>query len=62
MAEVCALLRATLMLLIYWASFVTAAGDDAVGVKWMDISSDMRLFASHNYLIKQVVEGLKAHW
>lgn len=42
--------------------FQLHAGDDAVGVQWMDISNHMKLYASHNYLIRDVVDRLKADW
>jgi len=38
------------------------AGDDAVGVHWMDISSSLKLYASHKDFIKKTVDHLKAHW
>jgi len=38
------------------------AGDDAVGVQWMDISSKIKLYASHTDMIKAVVDRLNAHW
>ena len=37
-------------------------GDDAVGVQWMDITSEIRLFASHIDMIKEVVDVHNARW
>ena len=37
-------------------------GDDAVGVKWIDIGSDIELYASHKDFIKQTAELRGAHW
>ncbi|CAB0004633.1 unnamed protein product [Nesidiocoris tenuis] len=38
------------------------AGDDAVGVKWLDVSSELQLYASHSSMLKKVAELLNAHW
>ena len=40
------------------------AGDDAQHVKWVDINSNLQLYASHKDFIKKVVESFKgeAHW
>ncbi|KAK7601392.1 hypothetical protein V9T40_008833 [Parthenolecanium corni] len=38
------------------------AGDDAVGVRWMDIDESLNLYASHTSFIKTVVDKMKAHW
>lgn len=38
------------------------AGDDAVGVKWMDIDRNVKLYASHADMIRAVAEQHKAHW
>lgn len=38
------------------------AGDDAVGVKWQDMSKDLKLYASHIQFLEQVATCLKAHW
>ncbi|XP_073993732.1 ADP-ribose pyrophosphatase, mitochondrial [Rhodnius prolixus] len=38
------------------------SGDDAVDVMWIDISSNLDLYASHTYLIKLVVTNHNAHW
>lgn len=32
------------------------AGDDAVGVRWLDITPDLHLYASHNDIVKEVVK------
>lgn len=40
-----------------------SAGDDAKRVKWMDIDgTNLKLYASHKYLIFQVANRLDAHW
>jgi ADP-ribose pyrophosphatase len=38
------------------------AGDDAVKVEWKDISSDLKLYASHSDLVKKAAEIHCAHW
>ncbi|XP_066991481.2 ADP-ribose pyrophosphatase, mitochondrial [Anabrus simplex] len=38
------------------------AGDDAVNVRWMDISKDLPLYASHSDMILKVAEKHNAHW
>lgn len=38
------------------------AGDDAAKVKWMDVDGSVKLYASHSYMIKNVVELLNAHF
>uniref|UniRef100_A0A0V0GA23 Putative transient receptor potential-related channel 7 n=1 Tax=Triatoma dimidiata TaxID=72491 RepID=A0A0V0GA23_TRIDM len=38
------------------------AGDDAKDVLWIDISSNLNLYASHTYLIELVVSRHNAHW
>jgi ADP-ribose pyrophosphatase len=38
------------------------AGDDAVGVKWMDIDQSLQLYATHADFVRIVVERLGAHW
>lgn len=43
-------------------AFNLHAGDDAVGVQWMDISRHCRLYASHIDFIQKVVELHNAHW
>lgn len=32
------------------------AGDDAVGVRWLDITPDLHLYASHKDIVKEVVK------
>ncbi|XP_019616862.1 PREDICTED: ADP-ribose pyrophosphatase, mitochondrial-like [Branchiostoma belcheri] len=44
------------------ARFNLQAGDDANAVKWMDIGSELRLFASHKHFLKKVASNRKAHW
>lgn len=41
---------------------VLNAGDDAKKVKWMDISDELKLYASHKELIEKAVHRLDAHW
>jgi ADP-ribose pyrophosphatase len=38
------------------------AGDDAAKVKWMDLDHDLGLYASHLWIVEQMVRHLKAHW
>jgi ADP-ribose pyrophosphatase len=38
------------------------AGDDAVGVRWMDLSSDLKLYASHSHFLKAVAEKMEVPW
>lgn len=38
------------------------AGDDAAKVKWSEVDSSSKLYASHSEIIKAVVERLNAHW
>jgi len=38
------------------------AGDDAKALKWIDISSDIQLYASHQDFIEKAVMKLGAHW
>ncbi|XP_034527440.1 ADP-ribose pyrophosphatase, mitochondrial isoform X3 [Ailuropoda melanoleuca] len=38
------------------------AGDDAGKVKWVDISDQLQLYASHSHFIKLVAEKRDAHW
>ncbi|RWS14515.1 ADP-ribose pyrophosphatase-like protein [Dinothrombium tinctorium] len=42
--------------------FKFKAGDDAIGVKWLDISSKMHLYANHKSFIEKIVNRLKANW
>lgn len=43
-------------------NFDLKAGDDATNVKWMDINSDMELYASHKSFIEKAANKYKAHW
>ena len=38
------------------------AGDDAKALKWIDISSEINLYASHKEFIEKAVYKLGAHW
>lgn len=38
------------------------AGDDAVGVRWADIGSNLKLYASHKDMIEKVASLHDAHW
>ena len=38
------------------------AGDDAKSVKWLEISSNLKLFASHKDFLKKVVDIHNASW
>lgn len=42
--------------------FKLNAGDDAAKVKWIDISRDLKLYASHADFIASVTHERKAHW
>lgn len=42
--------------------FKLHAGDDAAKVKWVDVDSSLKLYASHSDFIRKVVEQLSAHW
>jgi len=42
--------------------FPLCAGDDAVNVRWMDISRDLKLYASHSDFIAKVVAKHNSHW
>ena len=39
-----------------------AAGDDAKHAKWMDIDSDLKLYATHRQFVHQAVLKIDAHW
>jgi len=41
---------------------IFTAGDDAIGVKWFDISSKLKLYANHLSFIAIVAEKLKAYF
>lgn len=43
-------------------AFPLSAGDDAVGVTWMDIDSKLPLYASHSDLLERVVRKMNCHW
>lgn len=43
-------------------AFPLCAGDDAVNVRWMDISKELTLYASHNDFIAKVVAKHNSHW
>jgi len=38
------------------------AGDDAVGVKWMDLDRNLKLYASHVSFLKEIALKFKCHW
>lgn len=38
------------------------AGDDAVGVKWMDLDRNLKLYASHVSFLKKIAFKLECHW
>ena len=38
------------------------AGSDAADVRWMEINSNLKLFASHKDFIKKTAELHNAHW
>nr|XP_033802259.1 ADP-ribose pyrophosphatase, mitochondrial isoform X2 [Geotrypetes seraphini]XP_033802260.1 ADP-ribose pyrophosphatase, mitochondrial isoform X2 [Geotrypetes seraphini] len=38
------------------------AGDDAGSVKWVDISKELQLYASHSHFLQLVAEHRDAHW
>lgn len=42
--------------------FALEAGDDAKGVRWIDIDKDLNLYASHSSLIEKVAKIHHAHW
>ena len=41
---------------------IVLAGDDAVGVKWQDMSSELDLYASHKHFIHNTAQRHDAHW
>lgn len=43
-------------------TFPLSAGDDAVGVTWMDIDHKLPLYASHSDLLQIVVSKMNCHW
>ncbi len=38
------------------------AGDDAVGVQWMDVGRELQLYASHRQFLEAVASLHNAHW
>lgn len=38
------------------------AGDDAIGIHWIDVDESVKLYASHSRLIKATAELRKAHF
>jgi len=42
--------------------FPLTAGDDAANICWMELSSQISVYASHKKMLKIVVEKLDAHW
>lgn len=38
------------------------AGDDAVGVKWVDLDRNLNLYANHILFLEEVAKKLKCHW
>lgn len=38
------------------------AGDDAVGIHWIDVDSEVKLYASHSRLIRATAEFKNAHF
>ncbi len=43
-------------------NFDLKAGDDASNVQWMEINSDIQLYATHKEFIEKVAKKLNAHW
>lgn len=37
-------------------------GDEVLGVQWIDLSSSLKLFASHSEFLALVAHRLGAHW
>jgi len=42
--------------------FSLKAGDDAQALRWTDISRNLRLYASHEHLVKTAADIKGAHW
>lgn len=38
------------------------AGDDAIGVKWVDLDRNLKLFANHISFLEEIAARLKCHW
>ena len=44
-------------------NIILNAGDDARMVKWLSIDeNELKLYANHKYLIRQVANRLNCHW
>ena len=41
---------------------IISIGDDAIGVKWLDINSELKLFGSHLDFVSKVAEMHNADW
>ncbi|KAJ1520177.1 hypothetical protein ONE63_004391 [Megalurothrips usitatus] len=44
------------------AALPLEAGDDAVGVRWTDLSADLKLYASHSQFLKAVADKMGVAW
>ena len=42
--------------------FTLTAGDDAGSVTWMDLDSQLKLYASHKYFVEKATILHNAHW
>lgn len=38
------------------------AGDDAIGVKWVDLDKNLKLYANHISFLEEIATRLKCHW
>lgn len=45
-----------------FSSVELKAGDDAQKVKWLDINSHLKLYASHKNFINEVANRYSANW
>jgi ADP-ribose pyrophosphatase len=45
--------------LVFFSLFI---GDDAMAVQWMDLGSNLKLYASHIHFLEEVAKRLKASW
>jgi len=45
-----------------FGKFALKAGDDAKSVRWMEVSHELRLYANHYDLVKEVAKRLDAYW
>jgi ADP-ribose pyrophosphatase len=43
-------------------AFKLTAGDDAEKVRWADLDSDMKLYATHTTFLHDVAKKHDAHW